>query len=1137
MRYVILIIAICALIVGVLFLLGPADAKTIVVDDDWAGADYDNIHDAIRAAKDGDTIRVHDGTYPEVNPINVAIKLVGNGTGTVIDGTKKDHVNGFTLLADGCTVSGFNFSNWNPTHHYAGLSISSSRNTVSGNTFHNNLQGIYIASGTDNKIIGNTFDGNQYGILCPNGADGTNISFNRFTRNTSYGILYGNSKEVEVFSNTFEDYTAGGMSMYRSSGFTVSFNMFDTLSSGGYTRGVYAYMTASSSIHNNTFIGQDKAILATGTTELLVEHNTVSGGVEGMWFDRAYEGPTKTGPYCNGTLVRHNNIVGQSGFGINATGNQVASIDARYNWWGAPSGPYHPSANQKGAGVEVTDLVAFERWVSGIITDMPPVAFILGIEPTLPNEGDTVTFTGLGLARNRTSLHVWTSSIDGEIYSGTDPGFTRDDLSPGTHVIGLKVRDDGGHWSERASWVLNINGVPTVSIKSISPAVVNEGELVTFSGEAWDLEGNVVRVVWGSDIDGVIGTLLEFGTTQLSNGTHTITLTVMDGNGAWSTTATGEVIVNGVPRAQIEPIERTLVNEGEPVIFRGLYEDHEDGVVAYWWESDIDGVLSIQPMFHTSSLSNGTHTITFRVMDDFMVWSKNATATLTVNGLPMAAIVSITPRPAIDGERVYFDGSWTDHEGQISYNEWVSDIDGPLSSKEDFDTMLLSRGVHTITYRVADGYDVWSDYAVTTLTVNGRPKAWIGPVQVERVNEGGTIHLEGGFSDPEDDIRGYEWVSDIDGVVGTAWDLTTSTLSNGTHAISFSVMDGMGTWSLPATVTVTVNGIPRCHILGIEPERVLEGGAVQLSGTWFDHEDDVIAVKWTSDLDGTLGEGPVLSVSDLSNGTHVITLRVMDGQGVWSEPASGSLKVNGRPRAWIESVEPGQTLEGKTVIFSGAASDDLGVVAYLWTSSIDGDLSEQAVFSTAGLSPGEHTITFTAQDNEGVWSEPTNTVLVVEAITTGVDLTVNELPEEAVEGTLITLGCTLTNPGNVPLGGLTVRFIMNDAEVATVQLDRPLSPGIGRELEAPWTAQVGQHALLVQVLRGDQLLTSRISDGTVMVTPYEGPDDPDEPPEGPGTTDDDGTGMDRTVLTVLVVALVVTIAVLNVEWLRTRFQR
>ncbi|NIP33541.1 MAG: hypothetical protein GWN18_01280, partial [Thermoplasmata archaeon] len=85
----------------------------------------------------------------------------------------------------------------------------------------------------------------------------------------------------------------------------------------------------------------------------------------------------------------------------------------------------------------------------------------------------------------------------------------------------------------------------------------------------------------------------------------------------------------------------------------------------------------------------------------------------------------------------------------------------------------LSPGVHTIIFRAMDGQRVWSERVSTSVTVNGRPTAWIEPSDVSLVNRGDTYHLVGGFSDPEGDIRGYEWVSDVDGVIGTAWNLTT----------------------------------------------------------------------------------------------------------------------------------------------------------------------------------------------------------------------------------------------------------------------------------------------------------------------------------------------------------------------------
>jgi hypothetical protein len=70
--------------------------------------------------------------------------------------------------------------------------------------------------------------------------------------------------------------------------------------------------------------------------------------------------------------------------------------------------------------------------------------------------------------------------------------------------------------------------------------------------------------------------------------------------------------------------------------------------------------------------------------------------------------------------------------------------------------------------------------------------------------------------------------------------------------------------------------------------------------------------------------------------------------------------------------------------FIGTAVDndhmgDEGIVDYLWTSSIDGVLSNQKSFiiPAAALTPGFHTITFTAQDDEGNWAREVSTMLFV----------------------------------------------------------------------------------------------------------------------------------------------------------------
>jgi parallel beta-helix repeat protein len=1136
MRYPILFIAICVLVIGTLFILGGAKADTIIVDDDWSGADYNTIAGALGAAEEGDTIRVYDGTYNEANDVIMSLNLIGNGTSTIIDGYKKDHVFGFNLMGGDTNVSGFYFYRWWPTHHYGGVGVYSDGNRITDNTFYRNGRGIFLGGCRDNVIFNNTFDKGYYDVLVYEGAHETRISFNTFSSVYAYSISIGRSNDVEIFSNTFYyDYRGGGVSVHRGENVTMAYNMFNgALGDPVANYGARLYDMKSGRVHNNTFLDVNVSLSIVGTKNFTIADNTIVNGSTGMLVGRLWSGRHQLGDWCNGTQVRNNNIINQGVYGFDATYGQVTPIDARLNWWGDSSGPYHPVNNSNGVGSNASDLVTFDKWLGSMNDGLPPIAYIFHVMPALVNEGEAVFFEGRGLARNTTVEHVWTSSLDGELYRGSDMAFTATDLSPGRHTIFLKVLDIYGKWSSKVSVEVRINGLPIASIVSIERPLVNDGEEVTFKGRYVDFEDDVRELVWTSDIDGEIGRTTDFTLTNLTNGTHTITFQVRDGFGVWSNLATAEVIVNGRPLAFIESIEHPFVNESESVIFRGDFVDAEDGVVGHWWESDLDGFLSDQLSFFTSSLSNGTHEITFRVQDDFEVWSRNTTATVVVNGLPQAFIISVSPDLAVKGSTVTFKGGYLDHENSIQAYEWASDLQGIIGHEEVFSSNNLVTGIHLISFRVKDGNDVWSPWALTVLQVYGRPTAWIISHMPDWVNEGDTVRLEGGFEDPQGDVRRYQWVSDIDGEVGVAWNLTTATLSNGTHTISYRVMNALGAWSEEATVTITVNGLPRGHIVEVDPTSANEGDDVKLVGTYTDHEDRVLLVEWSSSIDGLLGEDLWLTTSGLSNGTHVVSFRVMDHREIWSEPDLMAVHVNGRPRAHIESVGPEGEKVGTTVHFSGWAEDDLAVVAYSWRSSIDGGLSDISVFSTGDLSPGTHEITFLAQDNEGVWSDASSVTFTVVGIDERVEISSIDLPAAALEGDDMTLGCTLVNVGNVPLLGLSVTFSIGDVVVGTVPMNGPLHPGAQRPVETTWVAPVGRHVVLVEVVHRGVVLRSELSDGTITVEPRVVLDDPPTetpmPEEGEGIED----GNDMVSSAIIIVAFAVVIAVVYMDRVRRR---
>ena len=87
---------------------------------------------------------------------------------------------------------------------------------------------------------------------------------------------------------------------------------------------------------------------------------------------------------------------------------------------------------------------------------------------------------------------------------------------------------------------------------------------------------------------------------------------------------------NELPAAYIDLVSPTSVAPGETVTFTGHGIDPDGSIAAYNWRSSLDGDLSTSASFETSSLSQGTHTIWFKVQDDQGVWSNQVLATAIV---------------------------------------------------------------------------------------------------------------------------------------------------------------------------------------------------------------------------------------------------------------------------------------------------------------------------------------------------------------------------------------------------------------------------------------------------------------------------------------------------------------------------
>jgi PKD repeat protein len=185
-------------------------------------------------------------------------------------------------------------------------------------------------------------------------------------------------------------------------------------------------------------------------------------------------------------------------------------------------------------------------------------------------------------------------------------------------------------------------------------------DTVYFNSTSYDPDGTIINWTWNFD-DGNYTYTENTTHSYASKGDYTVNLTVKDDDDA--TAYIEKTIVVGIqPVAVIDEIYPLIATYGEIVSFKGHGTTHEGTIVDYNWTSDIDGKISNEANFAHSSLSIGTHNISFKVKNSLGVWSKQATKTLKI--LPMGS----KPDLAINSLMITF----SDHNPIINDTIWIN---------------------------------------------------------------------------------------------------------------------------------------------------------------------------------------------------------------------------------------------------------------------------------------------------------------------------------------------------------------------------------------------------------------------------------------------------------------------------------
>ncbi|OHB58555.1 MAG: hypothetical protein A2Y07_05125 [Planctomycetes bacterium GWF2_50_10] len=117
---------------------------------------------------------------------------------------------------------------------------------------------------------------------------------------------------------------------------------------------------------------------------------------------------------------------------------------------------------------------------------------------------------------------------------------------------------------------------------------------------------------------------------------------------------------------------------------------------------------------------------------------------VTDNNAPSASIDSIIPNPAPLGEQIVFAGHGTDSDGNVIGHEWSSDLDGVLSDANSFSKSNLREGNHTISYKVKDDKDAWSEPITMSLQIAAQSVEMIVDNGEAGTTSTGTWQVSGG---------------------------------------------------------------------------------------------------------------------------------------------------------------------------------------------------------------------------------------------------------------------------------------------------------------------------------------------------------------------------------------------------------
>ncbi|WP_164779819.1 Ig-like domain-containing protein, partial [Paenibacillus kobensis] len=616
---------------------------------------------------------------------------------------------------------------------------------------------------------------------------------------------------------------------------------------------------------------------------------------------------------------------------------------------------------------------------------------------TAEDTAKTITLAGTDADSDTLTYEISSNPLHGTLsaLSGNNVIYTPDANYNGTDTFSFIAKDgfESSVPAQASITVTAVNDMPVADAKQLT-IPQNASHAVTLSGS--DADGDpLTYAIQGSPSHGTLGPVNGSQVTYTPApgyvGTDSFTYIAKDNHSGNSAPATVDLTITAVNSAPVADAQQVSTNEDMPVGITLTGSDADGDSLTYSIQTGPQhgtlGPISESHVTYTPGPNySGTDQFTFVANDGNGGVSAPATVDITVtavNDSPAAFDQSVT---TAEDTPVGVTLSGTDADGDaLSYEIMDQPQHGTLGAVNGSQVLYTPNanynGTDTFTFVAKDGNGGTSTPATVTVTVTPVEDPPVANPQHLTTDEDTPTAITLVGIDPDGDSLTYAITNaptngTLSAISGSIVTYTPNGGFSGSDSFEFTVDDGHGNVSAPATVSLTISSVNHAPTAFAQQVTTDEDTPVAITLTGTDPDGDSLTYTITGGpANGTLG---ALTGSDVTytpnpgyTGADSFTFKVRDGAGLESAPVTVDITVNPVNHAPAAAGQQVTTDEDTavTITLAGTDSDGDALTFEIGTQPLHGTLStvngNQVIYTPSAGYVGADSFTFVAKDGNG----------------------------------------------------------------------------------------------------------------------------------------------------------------------------